>query len=203
MINKVVVAGLATTVIAGTAITLAGPAQAAAVKPCALGSWTMTGEKTNESGVYKGMPWRRAVRGADGIRLTLAQSTASYDFNGSKRETVTGVDGKTRVAYWSQYQGTLNADIKLSGDRKGTFALSGRTASGNATAHTVLTKPKHKDLGLSDVVANLRKGYFDTLMPYQAAFTCSSSTLKLTFKTSGRNKHASWNHASTLTYRRI
>lgn len=201
MISRFAGLGLATVVLAAASVSFIGPAQAATA-PCSTGSWTLLGESTSDHGVYKGKAWHDRAVGAGGIKVTFSKTKGTYNFTGSHREVVSGVNGGLAYAYWNQYSKGLTINVKFAGNHTGTFTTNGKTASGNATGHEVSTKPTHHDLGYWNVAAIARKGFTDTLIGTKATFTCTTTTLVLTSKNTGHNKIAVWDDLSTLTYQR-
>lgn len=205
MMSKVGGADLAAALVAGTTVVVAGtPAQAAAPpRRCAVGSWRLVKENRKAHGTYKRVRWTQRHTGAAGGKLVLGNGKARYDFNGSKKEFMTGTYGRTRLARWIVASGKLQLNAKVAGDKKGTFATNGKTATGNASGHVVTTRPQRRDLGRYSMASNLRKGYWETLVPGKATFTCSARNLVLTVKEVGRDRNTTWNNLNILTYRRI
>lgn len=212
--RKISGACLGAVLVAGTAVALAAPAQAGVAgaapaqaapptKQCALGSWRLVSENRKSHGVYKRVKWTQRVTGAAGVKLTVGKSKAGYDFKGSKKEFMTGRYGRTRMGSWTLTRGKLQLNIKLVGDRKGTYTTNGKTATGNATGRGVVTAPRRRVIGKYSLVRNLRKREGDTLIPRKATFTCTPRQLVLTVKDVGRNRDSSWYILNTLTYRRI
>jgi len=196
VLSRVAGLGLATAVIAGTTVGLVAPAEAAAKAKCTTGTWQLVGEHSIDQGTDKdGQKFRIVTRGAAGVKVKFSGTKATYDFTGSKKETITGHFGDDSYEGWIRYTGSLSVTVKLSGGKKGTFTVKNRTAKGNAIAHA----PSGKSYDLDAIVR--QKNRSETLIAYRnkAAFTCSAKKLVLV----STYNDADGRSRTTLTYRRV
>jgi hypothetical protein len=198
VLSRVAGLGLATAIIAGTAVGLVAPAEAAVKPKCTTGIWKLLGENSIDVGKDdKGKKYRYVTRGAAGIRVKFSGTKALYNFAGSKKETLTGYDAEGVVPAGSgtRYTGSLTVSVKLNGDKKGTFIVMNETAKGNAVGH-------YSSGETYDVDASLRKKYGTETMIADggdAKFACSAKKLVLV----SAYKGDTFSYRSILTYRRL
>ena len=182
---------LSSALAASALLAAASPAEAAA-RPCAVGKWTLTDFSSKTIGYTE---YQSASKGMKGVRLTVAKSSLSYDFTGSKRATTTGVDSGEPIKEWTKYNKKLKVRAALKGGAKGTLALKTKTASGDATlTHSRAPQRRH---GLA---ALIRKKKWDMVVLKRASYTCTAETL--TFRTGQSWYHGEYQFHATLRYTR-
>jgi hypothetical protein len=168
---------------AGMSAALAGPAAAAPAKPkkpakCHLGLWKTTGLKASITGnAANGDTQNIVYQGMSGIKLKVQANRLVYDFTGSKRENITGVnlDGQ-EVEGWEQLTGVLYLPSKVTSDKKGlkgVFTSFYKKAAGPATGTGMNIKPVEGSWGTWQVKNHIKLGQFDTPVVKQAKFTCN------------------------------
>jgi hypothetical protein len=201
--NRKTVTGAA--VLAGAAILLpTGSAQAAAphVSPakCVLGSWRLLGENFQIRGVNKeGKFYQQRATGGTGLRLTVHPTWEAVSFAGSKREYFSGITAFHQPPFSTQYAGWIA--LHSSASAKGVFTASPKGARGNATYinYEAGYRPYHGSL-MKDLQ---QPGDFEPLLPYNATFTCTASTLTLHVHNTHHFKNGYSSVTNTLVYRRI
>jgi hypothetical protein len=188
--------GLATAIIAGTTVGLIAPAGAAVKAKCTTGTWKLVRENGLAVGKdEKGKKYKYVTKGAGGIKVKFSGTKATYNFTGSKKETLTGYNSDGIVDGWTRYTGSLKVTVKLSGDQKGIFTVKNRTAKGNAVGHF----PSGESF---DVDASLRKKSGSQSLIASgngATFTCSAKKLVMV----SALKFKELSDRTTLTYRRV
>ncbi|GAB3657559.1 hypothetical protein GCM10027589_17730 [Actinocorallia lasiicapitis] len=185
MISKLGRIGTVGVLVIGGAVVAGAPAQAAA--KCTTGKWVLKTSSTSVAGTDSetGKFTSKSTGGA-GTKLTIKSGKATVDFSKSKKAvTKTTITGGNSTLE-STYRKTLKVTVKISGDKKGSFSLKPKTATGNATVRTVMTAPVKQDLGTTSAVKSLRSGEPNFLLPDGSPFTCSKSTL--TFADKGKFK---------------
>lgn len=183
------VTGIAVLALAGTAIGV--PAAAAAPARCPVGTWRLAHAvlKVDSGGA------RLRFSGGAGAVLRLDGRTARHSFGSSARFTETGTSQGRPVSGWMRYRKTLRLKTRITGTR---LVGSPATAAGSATLKIRQTRPLNYDPAPQRVAALLRRGEFSGV-PYTAAYSCDSRTLRLRQKVAGPGRTLQ----GTWTYRRV
>ncbi len=181
-----------TAALAATVLALPAPASAAA-KPCLLGKWKLTRYTLDAKG-----PGSYATgRGGQGIRLTVAKKSVTYDFNGSKKLVVTGRSDGEKYSLKTAYRKRLTLKSTLKGAAKGTLALKAKSAKGNATA--TVTRNGAPVITYNVAESVYRESGWEPVAPLRTTYTCNARTARFQMK----NTDESGTGTIVLVYRRL
>ncbi|WP_106398123.1 hypothetical protein [Actinocorallia populi] len=175
------------------AAVLALPASAsAAAKPCLLGKWKLT-KYTLDA---KGPGLSTKARGGQGIGLTVAKKSVTYDFNGSRPLAVKGISDGEKYDMKTTYSKRLMLESTLKGARKGSLALKPKSAKGGARA--AISRNGAFVMSYSLVQNVYREGSWEPVAPLRSSYTCNAKTV--TFRTTSTDD--SGTGTIVTTYRR-
>jgi len=151
---------------------LALPASAsAAAKPCLLGKWKLTKYSMNAKGPgSKATSW-----GGQGVRLTVAEKSVTYDFGGSKPIIIKGFSDGEKYDMKTTYRKRLTLKSTLKGAKKGTLALKPKSAKGDARAALVMNGAPFITYSVAKVY---REGSWEPVAPTRARYTCTAKTAR-------------------------
>ncbi|MFC4908799.1 hypothetical protein [Actinomadura gamaensis] len=180
--SKALVASLVSTLVAGTVLAVAAPAQAAEppsaqAKQCALGKWTLVGTNSQSTGTNR---WYKGSRtGGGGAKLTITKSKSYYNFDRSARiwELDYLKKGHKPNKAYDVYRKNIAIPSSVSGGAKGVFTTKTRAATGNGTFKSVGVVPPGPGPSGSLVQVLFKRGIDVIQVPGKVSFTCSRTKM--------------------------